>query len=413
MAEECVSGRCTKEGRPCPVCGGEVPPSLGFKPRKYCSTKCLRIGSKGIHERLAAKHFCFGCGCEVDYPGRGPHGNILCESCKSAPRKQCHCKRCGSSFSSVKSRDFCNKRCRYPRQLGDLSQCSLCGADFRLSRHDQKLCSSACRDEAARIARAKTAERNRARAKKYRCQNCGDEFVAKNRSRCAFKFCSRECAFEARRLKKQCAKRPAYAYRSMTSWFLSWGDDQWPATAKCDCGKSFVAQRSRSSDRKESCHACCEQKAKARSVECAGCGVAMPAGRRYCDACSSARRATNRQRHRRNSRMKHGNACSFRQRCRKYGCPYTKVSKQDVMQRDGWKCKLCGHRLLDKFTTVMGTRTPHPRCPTIDHIVPLSFGPSSPGHVFDNCQAACWQCNCERGTEDADSFAARKATAVH
>ena len=111
--------------------------------------------------------------------------------------------------------------------------------------------------------------------------------------------------------------------------------------------------------------------------------------------------------------MKHGNDCTFRQRCKKYGCPYTKVSKQAVMERDDWKCRLCGHKLLDKFTTVIGTRTPHPRSPTIDHVVPLSFGPSSPGHVFDNCQAACWKCNCERGTEDADSFAARKATQLH
>lgn len=95
-----------------------------------------------------------------------------------------------------------------------------------------------------------------------------------------------------------------------------------------------------------------------------------------------------------------------------YSVPYTKVSKVAVMERDGWRCVFCGTRLLNKYTTLLGSRTPHPRSPTIDHIVPLSFGPGTPGHVFDNCQAACWACNCERGTEDVDSFAARKAAAI-
>lgn len=82
------------------------------------------------------------------------------------------------------------------------------------------------------------------------------------------------------------------------------------------------------------------------------------------------------------------------------------------MNRDKWKCQLCGDNLLDRYTTIMGTRTPHPRSPTIDHIVPLSFGPTSPGHVFDNCQAACFECNSHRGTKSIDSFVPRNATAV-
>jgi 5-methylcytosine-specific restriction endonuclease McrA len=86
------------------------------------------------------------------------------------------------------------------------------------------------------------------------------------------------------------------------------------------------------------------------------------------------------------------------------------VTRSAVMDRDGWECQLCGSPLLESFCKIPGTNTPHPRSPTIDHIIPLSHGAASPGHVFDNCQAACWQCNCQRGAESVDSFARRKAT---
>lgn len=373
MAEECVSGRCTKEGRPCPVCGGEVPPSLGNRPRKYCSPKCLRRSSK------------------------------------PAKSKQFECKRCGVQFASTYRKDYCNKRCRWPRQVGDTAACAVCRGPFQTLRRGHKFCSDTCRDEAIRQLGARTAERNRARAKRYCCQNCGRQFVPKNKSRCAYKFCSRDCAFEARRLKKQCAKRPIYAYRAMASWFLAWGDDQWPRISLCECGCSFVSQASDVSEQHSSCTRCRNKKHKM----CPDCGGSLSHGRWLCTPCAAVRKKASRRKQKREHRMKHGNDCTFRQRCKKYGCPYTKVSKQAVMERDDWKCRLCGHKLLDKFTTVMDTRTPHPRSPTIDHVVPLSFGPSSPGHVFDNCQAACWQCNCERGTEAADSFAARKATQLH
>lgn len=82
------------------------------------------------------------------------------------------------------------------------------------------------------------------------------------------------------------------------------------------------------------------------------------------------------------------------------------------MDRDGWKCQICGESLLRGYTLLPGTRTPHPLSPTIDHIVPLSFGPSSPGHVIDNCQAACWECNCRRGATPLDSFAPSNATSL-
>ena len=404
MADECVSGGCTKDGRPCPECGGEVPKSLGTKPRKYCSTQCCsRASSRKRSARRAAKPVvCRRCGAATEYAGTGRRA-VLCSVCRESP-VECHCKRCGVTFYRAHPADYCSGECRKkPRKI---IECGTCGKAFAAKSSGSKYCSVPCK-QVANKERLRVA--NKARAARYKCLNCGVSYTARNRSRCSFKYCSRDCAFEARRLKKQCAKRPIYAYRAMASWFLSWGDDQWPRVAKCGCGDAFVAQRSESADCRDSCQKCLR---RAQRV-CPGCGVELAQGTRLCSTCRSARNKEYRRKNKRSRRAKHGNACTFRQRCKRYGCRYTSVSKKAVMERDGWRCRLCGDKLLGEFTTLPGTRTPHPKSPTIDHIVPLSFGPSSPGHVFGNCQAACWACNCERGVEDANSFAARKATALH
>ena len=61
------------------------------------------------------------------------------------------------------------------------------------------------------------------------------------------------------------------------------------------------------------------------------------------------------------------------------------VSRHEVFERDGYRCHLCG-RKTDRRQTV-----PHPRSPTIDHIVPLARGGK---HERSNCRTACFRCNC-------------------
>jgi 5-methylcytosine-specific restriction endonuclease McrA len=88
-------------------------------------------------------------------------------------------------------------------------------------------------------------------------------------------------------------------------------------------------------------------------------------------------------------------------RCIKYGCHYESFPAKSILHRDNWTCQICQRELLAKWTKIDGSETPHPRSPTIDHIVPLSYGPSGPGHRPDNVQAACWSCNIKK----SDSFA--------
>jgi 5-methylcytosine-specific restriction endonuclease McrA len=78
-------------------------------------------------------------------------------------------------------------------------------------------------------------------------------------------------------------------------------------------------------------------------------------------------------------------------RCEGWGVPYTKVSRSRVFNRDGWVCQLCGQP-IDR-----AVRFPKPHSASIDHIVPLSHGPGTPGHVLSNCQAAHFGCNASKG----------------
>jgi hypothetical protein len=460
VADSCVNGRCTKEGNPCRTCGLPCLDVAGRASRVYCSKRCQgRRGRKrGIKPAIAN---CLVCGvgipqdlkspgrvkelcsprCRRARMGRGKPDVIPCKSCgapvpqdvnaKGRPRTTCskecrdrasaiprNCRRCGVEFLSGEGRQFCSDRCRWPSQLSDPVNCSVCGGLFTRAHHTNKTCSTKCREVAVANAVAATVRRNSQRAAVYKCLNCGEDFKRKRYASGAYsrqeKYCSRECAFEARRMGKPCARRPSEAARGLAGWFLSWGDDQWPAMSRCpDCGGRFCSQKQADSESHEKCHSCQKQAKKPDIIPCKSCGAPVTQvghGRRFCTDCAWSRESERRRASRRKHRERHGNACTFRQRCKRYGAPYTKVSRQAVMERGGWVCQLCGAALLRSFVTIAGTRTPHPRCPTIDHIVPLSFGPTSPGHVFDNCQAACWACNCERGTQDADSFARRKAT---
>lgn len=397
------------------MCGGDCPPSNGTRPRTLCSTACRkarRLALLGRKPRPAAVP-CVVCGASVrQLPRVGPAKQVCSEQCarirdrdrNRKKSKEATCARCGKKFSTKYKKKFCSDKCRYNGRgqiHGDTKPCERCGKPVKVSYRGLRFCSRPCAKKAS----------------VFQCLNCGVEFKKKRYKSgaysCQKKYCSRPCAFEARRLKKKCAVRPLEIAGKLARWFLSWGDDQWPLMATCECGKQFVAQKNGSSASRDKCPTCHAKRAAKKHKSCPDCGGELGKGRWLCDSCSLARDKKNKKRAKKRRRRMHGNACTFRQRCKKYGCPYQNVSKKAVMNRDRWKCRLCGNRLLAKFTTIMGTRTPHPRSPTIDHIVPLSFGPSSPGHVLDNCQAACWECNCERGIEDANSFAARKATAIH
>lgn len=70
-----------------------------------------------------------------------------------------------------------------------------------------------------------------------------------------------------------------------------------------------------------------------------------------------------------------------------------RVFRRKVFERDGWRCRLCGGKVArDKAV-------PHPRAPTVDHIVPLAEGGQ---HAYLNVQTAHFICNSRKGAGAAN-----------
>lgn len=80
----------------------------------------------------------------------------------------------------------------------------------------------------------------------------------------------------------------------------------------------------------------------------------------------------------------------FKARAMAYGVPYSHVSRSAVFRRDGWRCQLCGHKVLKKAKRNRHTRRLHPRTASLDHIIPMSKGGP---HCEANVQCACLRCN--------------------
>ncbi len=69
----------------------------------------------------------------------------------------------------------------------------------------------------------------------------------------------------------------------------------------------------------------------------------------------------------------------------------------DIHVRDGWTCQLC-HEPIDRAIV-----WPHPKSPSIDHIVPLSRGGT---HALSNVQSAHLGCNSSKRDRDMEAAVA-------
>lgn len=225
----------------------------------------------------------------------------------------------------------------------------------------------------------------------FSCLNCQVAFTKKRyksgATSCQTKYCSRECAFEARRRRLPDAvdnRRGGGIAARLAKWFLSWGEDVYPSIKRCgDCGEILTIKHA---EHRPPCRKCSRRK------PCRGCGSELSPDRplyiSFCEPC----RETRRREARRREKKKHGR--NHRQRCRKYGAPYTKIRELDIYERDNWTCQICGSELRREWDSN------DPRSRTIDHIIPLSLGPLGPGHVPSNVRACCHGCN----TRKSDSI---------
>ena len=214
------------------------------------------------------------------------------------------------------------------------------------------------------------------------CEGCGAEFRREKRSRDARRFCSRQCAFSH---KANAWNRGRVSVRRFHCIYpLSCG---W-------CAKVFIGRSSKA----KFCSPICARHGKAlymrlRSAAkkdqalrlCLHCGrlFSRSYGNKFRVFCGPYCG----RRHARKGMPK--NAMS---RARKFGVARDgRIRSIAVFERDLWRCQLCGRSTPKRLR---GTQ--EPSAPELDHIVPLSRGG---GHVWENVQCACRECNSRKGAK--------------
>lgn len=177
-----------------------------------------------------------------------------------------------------------------------------------------------------------------------------------------------------------------------------WPTSNWPPpTPSCriyiihcpNCGSPRVRRRDRSVV--GPCSACARERqrlafvsqAKPTSKPCADCGQQWKTlTQRNLGVCKKCQKR----------RLSRRFGKSDRARARRYGVKYEPIDRAKVYERDLWKCALCGETVEKEKTA------PHPRSPSLDHIVPLSMlGP----HTYANVQLAHFLCNSIKGDRAA------------
>lgn len=240
-----------------------------------------------------------------------------------------------------------------------MGSCRTCGREFSRAYSQQHYCSLPCRPSL--IARQ---PKPRERCSHRSCEVCGTIYRAKMVEQ---RTCGRACGVELRRRSGD----PRFG-RPRTKWPASriWVQ---PCVV---CGGLFVSRRNR---KRWTCsNQCGDRETNQRRrppptrYPCSGCATLLPIGRRKCDDCLAADRKIRRKQDKR------------RRRALKAGVLTERYTLAEIAARDSYKCGLC-HRQV-----AMDKAAPHPKSPSIDHVVPLAeLGDDTRANV----QLAHFSCN--------------------
>lgn len=293
------------------------------------------------------------------------------------------CAQCGSSFIAIyKGRGryprFCSGACKrerhkaqcasYRKPVRHRRSCMRCGEAFSSKRPEARFCSRKCQ----RVGKSRSGV---SKIEQRPCRHCGEAFsVRKDNDRC---FCSAKCREAESRLKAALKHGTAVA---VVTYHRS-----------CDgCGRRFHTRHSI----QRYCDADCRVDAEYRRRKpplvpkaCCCCGAAFMPSHGAEIYCSQVCRLTGTKAKLRASGSKA--AWRKRRKAQQRGVTVETVNPFTVLERDGWRCQLCG------VATPKGLRgTYDDRAPEVDHIIPLALGGE---HSYRNCQCACRKCNLEKG----------------
>lgn len=263
---------------------------------------------------------------------------------------------------------YCASKCRDLHSRRKEAECSECGKSFiHYAQRLQQHCSISCAQRARQ-------SRKRCEYPQPVCKNCGEQFLPKNRRYNT--FCSRSCAFawkNNRATTQRFAKHVVALSRRLK---------------KCsECGGLFYSRYNATTCGEECRKAIARRVQRERyfvpaaernepvSKECRWCGrtfvaVTHVTKRVFCSlACCDA---AHKKRHAKLRRARKAN-----------NGPHESFDPQEIFERDGYKCYLCGCR-TDQSSW------PSDMYPTIDHVIPLARGGT---HTRNNVRCACFRCN--------------------
>lgn len=223
----------------------------------------------------------------------------------------------------------------------------------------------------AELARRPRPSRRGPRATETRtCEWCAESYVVPAGKRDNQRFCSNACHLLGRHLRGQSlSENPDLRGRSCPVF--------WMPCAWCD----VVFQAGRRRKRPHVCEECAAGP-RVWFGSCRKCAAPLrtvgTGARWYCDGCRDEAVAETARELRRDAK--------HRRRARKAGGE--RVYRAKVAERDGFRCHICGEKVL------MGNAVPHPKAPTLDHLVPLAAGGT---HEPGNVRLAHFLCNSRRG----------------
>lgn len=268
--------------------------------------------------------------------------------CKDAAEVRGKCRRHYQREYQVLVRD--------KRREGAAKDCAHCGA--RMTGRIRKFCGAQCRDASAERARREKVIKPRPpnwvpiTHQYFTCYWCEKEFKPRGSDR--IKCCSRECGHEWLKFRQSVIRPVVYS----------------------------VYRR--------------KPKAAPSPRTCADCGTTIGRGVHRCEECKGARAKEVRSRARKKTRAKDrlsGRKAALRKarKLRLRGVKVEKVNPLEVLNRDGWRCQLCGVKTPKKLRGSYDDRAPE-----VDHILPIAQGGE---HSYRNTQCACRKCNITKAGE--------------
>lgn len=260
--------------------------------------------------------------------------------------------------------------------------CIVCGHDFSPKYRTTRCCGPACTLKQRHITRSANARVRNER----RCQHCGLSFQRRNPSGKARRgevnegrYCSRKCVNAQRKVAAQLREQIAKRTRRLDI---------------CACGVSISRWRTRCAD-------CATAKRRAEwrvkydaerrdqrqtPRPCRKCStVFVPAdvstGRTYRRFFCSSQCGEDYH--------KDAAGTTHRKRARYHGVEYEYINPLKVLERDNYRCQVCGIATPKRLRGSTDDRAPE-----LDHRIPMAMGGA---HVWANVQCACRRCNAAKG----------------